>query len=100
MTIRTFKRAKSALARLANAAQEAVCGLLQHNDQRQKLVTEPMEPRLLLSHVPVVTTGGGQQIREGTAIDVLASFTDADSEDTHTASINWGDGQIENVDAG
>ena len=44
---------------------------------------------------PVVDAGPDQTVTQGTAITVSGTFTDVGSRDTHTASINWGDGNVE-----
>jgi hypothetical protein len=41
---------------------------------------------------PVTTAGAGTSGNEGSPITVGASFTDAGTLDTHTATIDWGDG--------
>ena len=42
---------------------------------------------------PVVSAGTDQTTNEGTSISLdPATFTDSGSADTHTATINWGDG--------
>ncbi len=44
---------------------------------------------------PVVNAGADQASAEGSVVSLApASFTDAGSGDTHTASINWGDGTV------
>jgi hypothetical protein len=44
-------------------------------------------------HDPVVTPTETQTVNEGTQLDLvaLATFTDVDEVDTHSATINWGD---------
>ena len=41
---------------------------------------------------PLVDAGQDRQVRAGVAFEVVAVFTDAGSEDSHTATIDWGDG--------
>ena len=41
---------------------------------------------------PLVDAGQDRQVRAGVAFEVVAAFTDAGSEDSHTATIDWGDG--------
>jgi PKD repeat protein len=41
---------------------------------------------------PVVTAGGDTSGAEGSTVSVAAAFTDADMGDTHTATVDWGDG--------
>nr|NIM51703.1 hypothetical protein [Gemmatimonadales bacterium]NIR02135.1 hypothetical protein [Gemmatimonadales bacterium] len=41
---------------------------------------------------PIVTAGGDASGDEGTTVNLAATFTDADVDDTHTATIDWGDG--------
>jgi hypothetical protein len=41
---------------------------------------------------PVVTAGGDQTTDPNIPISVNATYTDADAGDTHTATIDWGDG--------
>ena len=51
---------------------------------------------------PVVSAGGDQAATEGSSVTLSATFVDAAS-DTHTASIDWGDGspvEAGNVDQG
>ena len=43
---------------------------------------------------PVVDTGADQMVNEGDSVNFSGSFTDAGSADTHTATINWGDGRV------
>ncbi len=40
---------------------------------------------------PVVTAGGDPGGDEGTTVNLAATFTDTDVDDTHTATIDWGD---------
>lgn len=42
-----------------------------------------------------VTTGPDRTAAEGDVVNVSASFTDLGTLDTHTATINWGDGTVE-----
>jgi hypothetical protein len=46
-----------------------------------------------VNDAPVVTSGGAVSGTEGTPVTVTATFTDVES-DNHTATINWGDGNI------
>jgi PKD repeat protein len=41
---------------------------------------------------PVVDAGADRTAEEGDVINILATFTDPESVDTHTATIDWGDG--------
>jgi hypothetical protein len=41
---------------------------------------------------PVVNAGMNQEVGVNVAFNLIASFTDADAFDSHTATINWGDG--------
>ena len=41
---------------------------------------------------PIVDAGPDQSATEDVSFNLVASFTDADVNDTHTATINWGDG--------
>jgi PKD domain len=45
-----------------------------------------------VNDAPVVTAGADKTGNENDTIAVSASFTDTESGDTHTCSINWGDG--------
>ena len=47
---------------------------------------------LVSNAAPVVQAGNNQTVDEGETVDIVTSFTDAGSSDTHTAIINWGDG--------
>ncbi len=40
---------------------------------------------------PMVAAGGDAGGDEGTTVNLAATFTDADVDDTHTATIDWGD---------
>jgi pentapeptide MXKDX repeat protein len=44
---------------------------------------------------PTVEAGDNQTVFLGDPVDLLATFTDAGSDDTHTATIDWGDGTVE-----
>jgi VCBS repeat-containing protein len=46
----------------------------------------------VLNVAPSVDAGDDLVAPEGTPVDILANFSDAGSLDTHTASIDWGDG--------
>ncbi|MBI4188661.1 MAG: PKD domain-containing protein, partial [Chloroflexi bacterium] len=41
---------------------------------------------------PTVTAGANQTVNEGDSLSLNAQFSDIGSRDTHTATINWGDG--------
>ncbi len=43
---------------------------------------------------PVVEAGEDQTADEGQAVQIAASFTDADGNTVHTAEIDWGDGTV------
>ncbi len=44
---------------------------------------------------PVVDAGGDQSVNEGATVNLdPATFTDVDTNDTHTATIDWGDGSL------
>ena len=45
-----------------------------------------------VNDAPVVTAGPDKSGNENDTISVSATFTDVDTGDTHTCSINWGDG--------
>jgi len=46
--------------------------------------------------VPIVAAGQDQTVAEGDTVSLApAGFTDADSEDDHTATIDWGDDKME-----
>ncbi len=40
---------------------------------------------------PMVTAGGDAGGDEGTTVNLAATFTDADVDDTHSATVDWGD---------
>jgi VCBS repeat-containing protein len=44
---------------------------------------------------PTVEAGVDQTVREGATVSVVASFQDPGAADTHTATIDWGDGTVE-----
>ena len=44
---------------------------------------------------PVVDAGEGLSAFAGDSVDIRTSFADAGAGDTHTATINWGDGTVE-----
>jgi hypothetical protein len=46
---------------------------------------------------PIVTAGPDQSVDEGATVTVAGHFTDPGVGDTHTATINWGDGTVENA---
>ncbi len=46
----------------------------------------------LVKPAPVVDAGPTQSVALGSAVNILASFTDTDALETHTATIDWGDG--------
>ena len=48
---------------------------------------------------PVVNAGSDQSVNVNDTIMVNASYSDAGIQDTHTATINWGDGNSEPVNA-
>jgi large repetitive protein len=45
-----------------------------------------------VNDAPVVTSGTAASTDEASSVSASVSFTDVDSSDTHTCSINWGDG--------
>lgn len=48
-------------------------------------------------HPPLGSKTGDTRLRRGVGatVEVTASFTDAGGNDTHTCSIDWGDGTVE-----
>jgi hypothetical protein len=44
---------------------------------------------------PTVHAGGDRAVAEGAPLDLLTSFSDPSTADTHTATIDWGDGLLE-----
>jgi len=60
---------------------------------RQSVVTTPV---FVLNVQPVLTVAGDAVVDEGALLDLteggLGSFTDVGTLDTHTATVNWGDG--------
>ena len=60
-------------------------------------VLDPEEQFLADQHLPLATTpsvnaGSDQTVGTQATVQVAANFTDADPHDTHTATIDWGDG--------
>ena len=49
---------------------------------------------------PVVEAGGNQSVLEGASVELSATFTDAGTRDTHTATIDWGDVTPPVIEAG
>ncbi len=47
------------------------------------------------NEAPVVDAGGDQVVDGGVAVVLAATFADSGTADTHTASIDWGDGTVE-----
>ena len=47
---------------------------------------------------PTVNAGADQSVAEGEPVTVSATFGDPGTGDTHTALINWGDGELETID--
>ena len=52
---------------------------------------------IVLNAPPVVTPGADQEAYEGAEVTISATFTD-DAGDTHTATIDWGDGSEDAID--
>jgi hypothetical protein len=51
------------------------------------------------NEAPVVEAGTNLTADEGATVIISPTFTDGDADDTHTATINWGDGSaVENID--
>ena len=60
--------------------------------------SDPATHTITINNVtPTVTAVGNQIADEGNVIDLdpIASFTDPGTDDTHTATIDWGDGIVE-----
>ncbi len=49
----------------------------------------------VLNVAPQVDSPADQSVTEGATVSLTATFTDPGVQDTHTASINWGDGAVE-----
>jgi hypothetical protein len=47
-----------------------------------------------VNDAPVVTSGASASTDEASSVSASVSFTDVESSDTHTCSINWGDGTL------
>jgi len=47
---------------------------------------------------PSVAAGSDQTVDEGAVVSLTSTFTDAGSADTHTAVVDWGDGETTAVD--
>lgn len=54
-------------------------------------------PLVIQNANPRVTAGDDHEINEGETISVLAHYSDVGMVDTHTATIDWDDGNVENV---
>ena len=52
---------------------------------------------VVVDNLNPVVNATGSTIDEGQSAGVSATFTDAGIQDTHTATINWGDGESESV---
>ena len=63
------------------------CHIIDHEDN------EMMRPFQVMMRTTVVA-GGNQTVYQGALVTVNATFTDPDTADTHTASIDWGDGNV------
>ncbi|MFC1766679.1 PKD domain-containing protein, partial [Planctomycetota bacterium] len=55
-------------------------------------VVEPGAPVVFLNEAPQIDPIADIAIDEGETANLLVSFSDANPEDTHTATIDWGDG--------
>jgi len=44
---------------------------------------------------PTVDAGADETVTEGDAVNILSPFSDDSTDDTHTATIDWGDGTVE-----
>ncbi|MFC1653026.1 PKD domain-containing protein [Planctomycetota bacterium] len=55
------------------------------------IIAEPGGP-VMVNHPPVLDPIVDQSINEGESVHIDASFTDMESNNTHTATIDWGDG--------
>jgi PKD repeat protein len=47
---------------------------------------------------PVVNAGANQTVNAGVPVNVNITFTDSGANDTHVATIDWGDGAVDTVD--
>ncbi len=51
------------------------------------------------NNAPTVDAGAALASTEGASVDLVASFSDPDATDVHTATINWGDGSASGAGA-
>jgi hypothetical protein len=58
---------------------------------------EGLEVRHMLTSAPVLDPISNQSLSEGQTLLIEVPFSDADTGQTHTATIDWGDGNIEPV---
>lgn len=67
------------------------------NDDLGRSVPRPTAEVLVKNVAPVLTLAN-QEVDEGTLLDLtgggLGTFTDVGTRDTHTATVNWGDGTV------
>lgn len=70
-----------------------------NNVKNEPLQYSPLEPRKLLAASPQLSVIDPQIVNEGQTFFVSATYTDADTSDTHTATISWGDGAEETISA-
>jgi hypothetical protein len=69
-----------------NITVEVSCG---------KLISRDTTSVNVNNAAPVVEAGANQTVHKGDTVNISVSFRDLGRKDTHTATINWGDGTIE-----
>ena len=60
-----------------------------------KLISRDTTSVTVNNAAPVVEAGGNQTVHKGEIVNLSGSFMDVGPEDTHTATIGWGDGNAE-----
>jgi hypothetical protein len=51
----------------------------------------------VVNAIPQVAAGSSQQIELGETLQLQATFSDEDENDTHTATVDWGDGTVDDA---
>jgi hypothetical protein len=60
-----------------------------------KLISRDTTSATVNNAAPVVEAGGNQTVHKGDTVNLSGSFMDVGREDTHTATIDWGDNTVE-----